>query len=300
MGKAQMAGRMVAVAGHVAREKLTRPVARGAEDVPRGPDAFSEEWLSAVLGAPVTGFRVVDQSDGSTSRGRIELTGEGVPDSLWFKSSPSFVTRMVTGLTGAAMNEGRFYTEVRPGLEMLAPKGYHGAADPSSCRSIVLVEDLERTRGASFGGPDDRYVTRPMAESMARELAAYHGAMWESPRFATDLSWVPSSLAWQQVVNDAIPFEKRTLIGIDRCADVSAPGFGHHRGQVWPAFMRSLELNIREPTTLLHQDLHAGNWYSTADGEMGLYDWHCVASGGWALDVAYAFMSGLTIEDRRA
>jgi hypothetical protein len=33
---------------------------------------------------------------------------------------------------------------------------------------------------------------------------------------------------------------------------------------------------------------------------MGLYDWHCVARGGWALDVAYAFMSGLTIENRRA
>jgi aminoglycoside phosphotransferase (APT) family kinase protein len=139
-----------------------------------------------------------------------------------------------------------------------------------------------------------------MADSMVRELAAYHGAMWNSPRFHEDLSWVSSSLEWQQTVNAAIPFEKRTLIGIDRAADVSADGFVAQRANVWPAFMQSLALNVQGPQTFLHQDLHAGNWYSTADGEMGLYDWHCVARGGWALDFSYAFMSALTVEDRRA
>jgi aminoglycoside phosphotransferase (APT) family kinase protein len=97
-----------------------------------------------------------------------------------------------------------------------------------------------------------------------------------------------------------MPFEKRTLIGIDRAADVCAPGFLDRRTEVWPAFMRSLELNVGGPTTLLHQDTHAGNWFNTPDGEMGLYDWQCMARGCWALDVAYAFMSGLTVEDRRA
>ena len=52
--------------------------------------------------------------------------------------------------------------------------------------------------------------------------------------------------------------------------------------------------------TLLHQDQHAGNWFAAADGHMGLYDWQCIARGGWALDVAYAYMSNLTVEDRRA
>jgi hypothetical protein len=148
---------------------------------------------------------------------------------VWFKASPTFTTRMVTGLTGAARNEGLFSTRVRAGLDLLAPHGYHGGADAASWRSIVLLEDLARTRGASFGGPEERYVTRPMAESMAREIAGYHGALWDSPRFAEDLRWVPSSLSWQQTVNAAIPFEKRTLIGIDRAADVCAPGFVEQR-----------------------------------------------------------------------
>jgi hypothetical protein len=302
---------MARVAGHVVHERLTRPVAHAASDVPTGPAAFTTQWLTAVLcrdtpGARVMGFNVTDTSHGSTWRGRIELTYDvagqaaGLPSSLWFKTSPTFTTRMVTGLTGAARNEGLFYTRVREGLDLLAPYGYHAGADAASCRSIVLLEDLTRTRGASFGGPEERYVTRVMAQSMARELAGYHGALWGSPRFGKDLRWVPSSLRWQQTVNAAIPFEKRTLIGIDHAADVSAPGFIEHRQDVWPAFMRSLNLNILGSQTLLHQDLHAGNWYTAAGGEMGLYDWHCVARGGWALDVAYAFMSGLTVEDRRA
>ena len=94
-------------------------------------------------------------------------------------------------------------------------------------------------------------------------------------------------------------FEKRSLIGVDRAARVSAPGFVNRKNEIWPAFMRSLELNVSGPITLLHQDVHAGNWFD-ADGEMGLYDWHCIARGGWALDVAYAMMSGLTVDDRRA
>jgi phosphotransferase family enzyme len=311
MSKLSIATRVAAVAGHVAREHMTKPMATTSTDVPRGPEAITKEWLTAVLcgdapGAQVTGFAFGEKSAGSTSRGRIELTynqagqAAGLPQSVWFKSTPTLLTRLVSGLTGASENEGRFYTQIRPGLNLLAPQGYHGAADPASGRSIVLIEDIGRTRGASFGSALERYVTQPMAESMARELASYHGAMWNSPRFHTDLSWVLPSLAWQEMVNATIPFEKRTLIGIDRAADVSAPGFEHHRNEVWPAFMRSLELNVAGPITLLHQDQHPGNWFAAGDGEMGLYDWQCMARGGWALDFAYAFTAGLTVEDRRA
>jgi hypothetical protein len=308
--KLDIAARVASVAVHVAGERLAKPTATVGTDVPRGPDAFTEEWLTAVLcrttpGARVTGFEFGEKHVGSTSRGRIELSYDPaggaaeLPPSVWFKSTPTLLTRLISGLTGASENEGRFYTQIRPGLKLLAPNGFHGAAHSRSGRTVVLIEDIGRTRGASFGGPADRYVTESMAESMARELAGYHGALWSSPRFGTDLSWVLTSLAWQQKVNATMPFGKRTLIGIDRAADVSAPGFEHRRGDVWPAFMRSLELNVAGPTTLLHQDLHAGNWFATRDGEMGLYDWQCVARGGWALDFAYAVMSGLTVEDRR-
>jgi hypothetical protein len=308
--KRGLAGRMARIGSHVIRERVNKPKAVTLSDVPRDPSAMTPEWLTQVLcrdvpGARVSSFRVSDASSGSTSRGRLELTyagaepGADLPASVWFKASPSLTSRLVTGLTGAAANEGRFYTQIRPGLRLLAPRGYYGDAHPESGRSIVMIEDLGRTRGAHFGGPRERYVTRSMADSMMRELAGYHGAMWESPRFAGDLRWISTSLAWQQNTNAVMAFEKRSLIGVDRAARVSAPGFVDRKHELWPAFMRSLELNVAGPITLLHQDVHAGNWFD-ADGAMGLYDWHCLARGGWALDVAYAMMSGLTVEDRRA
>jgi Phosphotransferase enzyme family len=311
MTKKDMLARMGQIAGHAIDDRLRKPVATTSAEVPRGPEGLTADWLTAVIcrdapGAQVESFNVGDISAGSTSRGRIELTynaaghASGLPPSMWFKSAPNFVTRVTVGLTNAAENEGRFYMQVRPGLEMMAPVGYYGAADPVSCRSIVMLEDLARTRNAFFGGPEERYVTRGMAESMARELATYHGAMWNSPRLKGDLSWLPTCLEWQENTNSVMAFQKRSLIGVDRAADVSAPGFVDRRNELWPAFMRSLTLNLSGPQTFLHQDVHAGNWFSTPEGEMGLYDWHCIARGGWGLDFAYAFMSGLTIEDRRA
>jgi aminoglycoside phosphotransferase (APT) family kinase protein len=61
-----------------------------------------------------------------------------------------------------------------------------------------------------------------------------------------------------------------------------------------------LQINIAGPQTLLHGDVHPGNWYVTGDNRMGLYDWQCAARGGGARDVAYALSTHLTVEDRRA
>jgi hypothetical protein len=40
-----------------------------------------------------------------------------------------------------------------------------------------------------------------------------------------------------------------------------------------PAARRALAMHEREPRTLLHSDVHLGNWYVTGDGRMGLCDW---------------------------
>jgi thiamine kinase-like enzyme len=50
----------------------------------------------------------------------------------------------------------------------------------------------------------------------------------------------------------------------------------------------------------LHGDAHLGNWYTTADGEMGLCDWQCVSVGHWSRDLAYTLVSALDVDQRRA
>jgi hypothetical protein len=64
--------------------------------------------------------------------------------------------------------------------------------------------------------------------------------------------------------------------------------------------MTSLALHRSAATTLLHSDVHSRNWYLTPDGGMGLYDWQLLSRGSWAMDVAYALSSALTVDDRRA
>ena len=46
---ADLARKVGRVAGHVLYERVRTPVLRTAADVPRTPDDFNEQWLTAVL-----------------------------------------------------------------------------------------------------------------------------------------------------------------------------------------------------------------------------------------------------------
>ena len=96
------------IGGRVAFERLTRPKARRAEDVPCSPGAITPEWLTAVLckeapGAVVTDVVVKPASAGTHERHQLIVSyndpGEcaGLPRSMFTKSLPSVVTRMIGG-----------------------------------------------------------------------------------------------------------------------------------------------------------------------------------------------------------
>ncbi|TGD87547.1 DUF1679 domain-containing protein [Mycolicibacterium sp. CH28] len=223
----------------------------------------------------------------------------GLPERMFCKRSPSFTSRLITGLSGALLSEAGFYTTLRPQVEMESPRAYYAAVDPISARSIFLMEDIAYTRGARFGNPTTMYIDRRQAESMVTTLAALHGTFWESPQLPA-LPWLQTSLQFQQRVNATIDFEKRSMVGIERSEHIAPRDFLRRRTEVYPAAMRSLELNVRGPRTLLHSDVHLGNWFAVGEFGMGLYDWQCLSTGEWALDVVYAVMSALTVEDRRA
>jgi thiamine kinase-like enzyme len=134
---------------------------------------------------------------------------------------------------------------------------------------------------------------------MVSEMASYHGALWDSPRLNGDLARVRPALEWQETLNRRVGFEKRTLTGLERARDVVPGTLFDQRHAIYRAFMHSLKLHRSGPTTLLHQDLHLGNWLRDDSGRMGLYDWQCVARGNWALDYSYALAGALATDDRR-
>jgi hypothetical protein len=122
--------------------------------------------------------------------------------------------------------------------------------------------------------------------------------MWNSSALRS-FPWLKTTLDYQQGINRLIAFEDCSYAGIERARAVIPPSIAERGKELWAAHMQSLELNSRAPLTLLHWDMHIGNWYLTGAGRMGLSDWGMV-KGQWASDYSYAISSALTIDDRRA
>lgn len=285
------------------------PVTR-ADEVPATVDQLTPEWLTAVLadgtpGAVVRDFELGGGSDGTSSRRAITVhwneagLAAGLPRDVYSKSTPSLLNRLLVGVTGAASAEALFYSRIRPKLDIGAPAGYHGGWDPRTCRSMVLTEDIAVARGATFADATQLKVTREKAESMVAELAQYHGALWEDTRLLGEWGLLRSD-AWQRMFNARIGFDRGALVGMRMLSDLVPAQLHARRSEIRSGLMRSLELSVSGPLTLLHQDVHPNNWFTLPDGSLHLYDWQGIGAGGWALDLSYALSAGLDVEDRRA
>ena len=309
--KLQVAGLLARMGAHIIDERVRRPRPTSLAEVPPSVESLTPEWLTAALckGHPharVTDVLTGSGSDGSTSRRALDISYNdagreaGLPTSVYTKSTPKFTSRAVTVPAGALECEALFYDTIRPGLNIEAPWGYYMALDARSGRSMLLMEDVANTKNVTFGDPTKHYIDRGRAESIVTNLAILHGAFWESPRFAGDLAAIKDAERWQRDVNDLIAFPRRAMIGFDRAESVFPAEFRRRKADVWPAFMSSLALHNLGPRTLLHSDVHSRNWYLTGPNGMGLYDWQLITRGTWALDVAYALSSALTVQDRRS
>ena len=135
---------------------------------------------------------------------------------------------------------------------------------------------------------------------MIDTLAALHAQFWNMPLRKRFGHWLLDSYDWMSRLNITINAPQRILVGFERAREVIPTRLYLRSKEVPAALMRSLQINIAGPQTLLHGDVHPGNWYVTGDNRMGLYDWQCVVRGGGARDIAYALSTHLTVENRRA
>ena len=298
------------IGGRVAFERLTRPMARRLEDVPCSPYAITADWLTAVLcgkvpGAVVTQVEVNAASAGTHERHQLivsyneEGRRAGLPASIFTKSLPSIVTRMIGGFNGTARVEGNFYTQLRPQLEIEAPLCYHSAYDRRTFAAIHLLEDLVATKSATFCN-HKTYVTRAMADDMIDLLASLHGRFYGDPTLAERYRWLASYPRWFTIGAAKMGTEYYTRKAFDAAAHVIPAEVLARRDEVWPVTMRALALHDSEPQGLIHSDVHIGNWYRTGAGQMGLCDWQCLSRGHWTRDFAYAVTASLTLDNRRS
>ena len=186
------------IGAHVIWDHLVRPMAVAADDVPWGVEAFSSEWLSAVIGRGVPDAKVVSFALGGGHEGssvrrqlKVQWTAEGqaagLPVRLFTKATPTLLTRLSSGM--AAIGERRFYERIRPELDIEAPRLFHSGYDRASGRSIHIFDDLAVTKGAQFCSYETT-LDRTQAEEVVDTLAAFHGRFRNSGRFENDLKWL--------------------------------------------------------------------------------------------------------------
>ncbi|HEY3793309.1 MAG TPA: aminoglycoside phosphotransferase family protein [Bradyrhizobium sp.] len=297
------------IGGRVAFERLVRPKARRLGDVPCSPYAITTEWLTAVLcgevpGAMATQVEVRAASAGTHERHQLMVSYNeegrraGLPVSIFTKSLPSVVTRMIGGFNGTARVEGNFYTQLRPSLQIEAPRCYHSAYDRRTFAAIHLLEDMVATKSATFCN-HKTHVTRTMADDMIDLLASLHARFYDDPTLAGRYHWLASYPRWFTIGAEKMSTEYYTGKAFDAAAHVISAKVLSRRDQVWPATMRALAVHESAPGGLIHSDVHIGNWYRTGAGQMGLCDWQCLSRGHWSRDFAYAVTASLTPQDRR-
>ena len=127
------------------------------------------------MGRTVTSVSVIGGDAGTSSRARLALTGDGVPESVFVKMpAETAATRLMGELGRLADTETRFYKQLAPELTGV-PKSYGSAFDPLTGRFVLVLEDLavdelriSRHPAPAGQGPGrlDRRTSRPAARDV--------------------------------------------------------------------------------------------------------------------------------------
>lgn len=304
--KLQLASEIVTIGAIMLWERITRMRPASVPSIPPSFEAITPEWLTSALcsghpGARVESLTLEGGSSGTTSRMLVKLDYNdrgkqaGLPERTFIKATTRFTSRIVAASCQAPHKETHFFNTIRNELDIEAPRAYFAGFELPSQRSMIL---LKATPDHVFTNPTI-YINRSEAEDMVGLLAGLHTKYWNSPRLDSELNWAHKSYDYMVMLND-FGFEQRSQIGIDRSASVIPQKLLARRAELYPAIMRSSQMSNEGAQTLLHHDVHIGNWYKTPQGRMGLCDWQCLVRGNFASDLSYAISSALTVADRRA
>src|SRR5262245_27602777 len=118
------------------------------------------------------------------------------------------MTRLFYGLNHLGLSECNFYLHVAPQAGIEAPRAYHASLDPRSAASLLILEDLAKTKDASFGDALTTSLNRAQAEGMVETMAAYHGCYWASPKLDREFTWLISEADWQQRMTDGLSYHR--------------------------------------------------------------------------------------------
>ncbi|KAH7215321.1 kinase-like domain-containing protein [Fusarium oxysporum] len=247
-------------------EELNPPVPREYGDIPVSYEAITKAWLTAtlardVLGSTIKSFSLGPKDDGSANRRRIEIEWEG------------------------------FGTHKLP--TSVFCKAAHSAEIVSSWAAIVVLKDMGQETTFCNYKTD---LTKAQFAEQVQMLAKLHSQYYQSqhPDFER-------LLIYKDRISNLIEVGLETMCvnGFRAAKSAIPPRLFAKQNEIWPCTLKSVERNAALPATVVHGDVHLGNWYITPDGHMGLTDWQTVARGHWSRDLAYVLGTAVSAEKRR-
>lgn len=249
--------------------------------------------VSSLLGRHVTSVSLMGGDAGTSSRARLALAGEDVPDSVFVKMAAETVaTRLMGELGNLAATETRFYRQLAPELTGV-PDCYGSGFDPWTGRFVLILEDLA-ARPCEF--PDTLHpIDADRAALVVELLARLHATFWG--RLPTDdtgpLSWLYTASADSAALLTA-PLLKMSSTRMAERTDLPL-----ERGRFIDQNYRAVAAVVdRPPHTVMHGDAHPGNLYFR-DGQAGLLDWQAVRRGHPGRELAYTLVTSMTTDARR-
>lgn len=274
-----------------------------AIDEPHRAEDITTDSLTAMLAganpdAKLERMELADAHDGMTQRNCWHLiwnqAGQqaNLPQQIFVKSTPENpYLRETLSLLHMAEHEVRFYNQIQPELDVIAPQAYYARSYPGG-RFLLLMEVLE-ARGLKpyWQGYD---CSLEHARAVLDALATLHATYWNSPRFDTDLVWVRPrtqrfGFEWHQ---KSFNIARQKFLEMDIVAQLPAEFIELVR--FWDANDRAVYAYWDTlPQTLLHGDSHLGNTFAYPDGKAGFFDWQVIYRGHGLRDVAYFLLNSL-------
>lgn len=275
--------------------------------VPTRLEEVTAEWLTTVLsvrypGVCVTRLTVGTVIWGTATKARLTLDyneaghHHRLPPTVWIKAGLEAHSQSADLLAVYAGEYG-FFTEIADQLSIDKPYCYAALRDAESGACALVLEDL-LARNALFG-----HASKPLDQNQAMalvaELARLHAGFWgKDVRGISRLAPGGALIAGGVIENlfDVANWEG-CRAGVRGAGLI---GLFDDRQFLSDKMMALLRFDAEHANTIVHGDPHLGNLFIDPERGPAFLDWQTVMHGFWAHDVAYALVTALSVDDRRA
>mgnify|MGYP001606057678 FL=1 len=202
---------------------------------------------------------------------------------------------MITALPQLLQTEARFYQELAHSVPVARPTVLATQRRWGQGTAVVLADVTED--GSTPGSPCDA-LTAVQATSVVEQLARLHARFWHKTSLDSADDWLAGSMRrWEDRLGSAlaVPLMRR---GLSRAGNI-VPAALHAPALRYASQRRqAMQFLAAGPHTLVHHDLHPGNFF-WRESQPGFLDWQLVRIGEGIGDVAYFLATALAPETRR-